>query len=287
MPLGAHAQTLRASKSTVQEMTINGGTNIVLTSNSTFTAFSKAYKITVNLTGTFNGSTTSIYGFNCGDLSTWTDVDIVIASGCNIRGDGGNGGAGTGGGGTGGGGGTALNVNSANSTGILSIVNNGTISGGGGGGGGGKTIAYTDNEYSFMAGTCTPKGSEYAGGGGGGGGRTALTASSGGSPGLSTKGGDCNDDLEPTAGVNGSSSSGGSGGARGWTKTKLNDLGGTCSPCVTNYGTAGGAGGSWGAVGTAGASGGGAGGAAGKWCINRDHASWPSGYGTVQGGYGA
>ena len=112
-----------------QEITLTGGTNVVLTSEAAFTALNSAKPIIVTLTGAYNGSTTSVYGFDCGNLSTYSDVTIIIASGATIRGDGGNGGrGGLSTGATGGAGGTAFNANSNNNSTILKITNNGTIS---------------------------------------------------------------------------------------------------------------------------------------------------------------
>jgi len=271
-----------------QEITINGGTNIVLTSVAAFTALTAGDPIIVNLTGAFVASTTGVYAFNVGNLSTYADVSIIIKTGCTLTGDGGNGGAGNSN--AGGAGGTALNVNSNNSSGILSITvdSGGTVRGGGGGGGGGDSRNYNDHHYTAgsksVPQSCEYDGIQRAGGGGGGGGRTAVTNSSGGAPHSSTKGGDCNNDVEPTAGAAGTTSNYGAGGNWGRTRTKLTDNGSTCSACVDSYGTKGGRGGVYGGAGVSGGSGGGAAGAAGKYCINRDHCAWTNN-GTVQGGY--
>lgn len=263
-----------------QIMTINGGTNVVLTSNSTFTAFDKTKKIIVNLTGDFSASTTGNYAFDCGDLSTWTDVDIIIKSGCNLYADGGNGGNSSGG--AGGAGGTALNVNGANSTGILSIDQGGAIRGGGGGGGAGTRLSvsnFTQVNLGKGETDCRSPATVYRGSGGGGGGQSGLTNSAGGARTTSTDG--CGSFANGVAGSVGTVSGAGGGGGRGFTQYRA-DNGATCAACTTAYGIAGAAGREWGVQGNSSS---GAGGAAGKWCDNRDHATWPNGYGTTSGGF--
>lgn len=265
-----------------EEITINGGTDVVLTSVTAFTDLPKTADITVNLTGNFLGSTASKYAFDCGDLSTWTKVTILIASGCNLWAKGGAGGAGNSNGG--GPGGPALQVNSANSSSILFITNSGAIRGGGGGGGGGARIAASGYRLNTnMSPTCiTFNGTYYGGGGGGGSGQTGLNTTGGG---ITTSTAQCSSATQPGVGGTGTSGGAGGGGARG--TGKYQSSGGSVCNCVNRVGVAGGAGGAWGVAGSSGQV---AGGAAGKWCDNRDHAYWGGDgttYGTTSGGFTA
>ena len=270
----------------VQEVTINGGTNVVLTANGTFAAFDPDCPITVLLTGTFSASSTGSYAFDCGDLSGYTQVDITVDSGCNIYADGGNGGNSSNG--AGGAGGTAVNINSANSSAILSFTNDGAIRGGGGGGGGGRRYGLTHSQSGSTGGkspspTCTSWGTVYGGGGGGGGGQTGSTNTSGGARTTSTAGTGCTVISHGVAGSAGTVAGAGGGGARGGSRRKT-DGGSTCSGCNAFYGWVGGAGGAWGVAGSSAYQG--AGGAAGKYVTNRDHCTWTNN-GTVSGGYTA
>lgn len=264
-----------------QKLTVNGGSNYDLSADSNFTAFDKTKKITVCLQGDFTATSTSNYAVEIGDLSTWAEVEIIIESGCRIVGRGGNGGNSSNG--SGGAGGTALNVNSANSSSILTITNNGTIAGGGGGGGGGARYTVTSYTCSGGKGTVcnTSSFTLYRGGGGGGGG---AGSGSGGSRTTSSANKCGSGYAHGVAGSAGSISAAGGGGSRGYTRRCYDAVGCGCDT-GTYYGGSGGSGGAWGTGGNNGTTG--SGGAAGKWCDNRDHASWPSGYGTTHGGYTA
>ena len=101
----------------VQEITINGGSNFVLSSDAGFLTLSKSKPIIVTLTGTFTATNSSNYAFQTGNLSTWDEVQIFNTG--TIRARGGAGGAGSNGsasnaaGGAGGAGGSALLVTAA------------------------------------------------------------------------------------------------------------------------------------------------------------------------------
>ena len=265
-----------------QELTINNVNNLVLTSYTPFTDLDKTKPIIVTLTGNFYGGTTSGYGVNLGDLSTWNQVDVELASGGVIGGDGGNGGSGNSGNGGAGGGG--LNINSANSSANVSFVNNGTIRGGGGGCAGGQRRGIGTHVSGTSGGkipnpTCVNDTTVYASGGGGGGGRTHLTNSSGGARSSTTVGIQCTSFTNAGNGGSGTTSAPGGGGARGRTQYKV-DNGSTCGACTNYYGIAGGGGGAYGTAGTNVT--GGSPGAAGSSVVNRDHCAWTNN-GTLTG----
>lgn len=262
-----------------QYLTINNVNDLVLTSYAPFTNLEKNRPIIVTLTGNFYATTTSTFGVNLGNLSTWEQVDIELASGGVIGGDGGNGGNSSNG--SGGAGGTGLDLNSANSSANVSFVNNGTIRGGGGGGGGG--IRRSANGYRKPTGkdtNCTTLvGTFYSGGGGGGGGRTHLNNSSGGSRTTSTAQSGCSA-TQSTNGSAGTTSGGGGGGAGGIGR-RIPSNAGNCLFCTNiTTGGAGGAGGAWGTAGSAGVSGGG--GAAGFSVTNTGSVAWTNN-GTLTG----
>ena len=241
----------------VQEITINGGTNIVLTSVAAFTALDKACPITVNLTGVFNATSTGTPAFNVGDVSTWDNVEIFVQSGCDVWGKGGAGGNSSLG--AGGNGGIAFQVNSANSSANLSVTidSGGEVGGGGGGGKGGQRIAYSNHvggDDGHGGSTCTNTSNIQCGGGGGGGGQTGITVG-GGSRTTSTATGECSSITHGTVGASGLLSGRGLGGARGRSQKKP-DNGSTCGACENRYGTAGSNGGAWATAGGGGAVGG-------------------------------
>ncbi len=228
-----------------QELTVNGGVNYDLSADTNFTALDSSKPITVTLTGDFYSTNTSTPGFNIGNLSSYTQVDITAQSGCTITGKGGAGGAGVSGNGLNGA--VGLECNALNSPSIVSFTNDGTINGGGGGGGGGLR---TSNSDSVLSGaktpTCDALPARLAGGGGGGGGASDNSSqSSGGAGGGSTDG--CGSFANGAAGGAGTETGGGGGGARGFTQTRSTN----CGTCASRFGTAGGAGGGFGAAGTA------------------------------------
>jgi hypothetical protein len=246
----------------VQLLTINTGTNFVLTSHSPFTDLSKGLPIIVTLTGVFYATNTSNKAFDVGDLSTWLHVTIKIGATCDVWGCGGAGGASVDGAGLSGG--PAFDVNSNNSSTNLTVVNDGDIGGGGGGGGGGAQV--WRGSYVKLLGKendCdTFSVWKIAGGGGGGGGISGSTNSSGGA-GTSTGGG--------TGGA-GTISARGDRGARGYTIYQPSQPSSTCSGAIGFYGQYGGYGGLRAAAGGAAVSG--VGGAAGTSLLNQASCDW-------------
>jgi len=256
------------SASGVQNVTINGGVNVILTSDAGFTALDKNFPIAVTLTGNFTSTSTGTAAFRVGNVSTWDQVDIELDTGAIIYGKGGNGGAGEQAGGTGpnggGSGGYALDINSANSSANLSFTNNGYIRGGGGGGGGGNRAGYAD--YNSDGKFCwVDNGTLYAPGGGGGGGAGQSVGSGGSGPGNASDG------------SSGTALGAGSYGTRGSVIYNNYNGSGNCSNS-TGYGYHGRNGGASGLIGQS-ASNSASPGAAGYWVRNRNHCSWPSGYG--------
>ena len=99
MPAFTAFKALPAPLISAQEMTVSAQANYILLNDSTFTNFDKTKKITVTIIGDITSSSTSTDAFVVGDLSTWTDVDIINDS--NVYGKGGVGGVGEASGGAG------------------------------------------------------------------------------------------------------------------------------------------------------------------------------------------
>jgi len=262
---GRTAGRLLVASGKVSRLTISGGTSVVLTSVTAFTSLDKTKKIVVTLTGAFGSSASATPAFDCGNLSTWKDVDIIIDSGCTIYARGGNGGSASGG--SGAQGGIGLQVNSSNSSSVLSIINNGTIAGGGGGGGAGSQSSAAG--YNGLSKSCNFLGNSIAGGGGGGGGRGRNNSAGGsGSSNVLTA---CSAIQTAGSGGAGTTTAAGGGGIRGEVFYRP----ATCPPCSSNslLGWAGASGGSWSTAGTN-ATVGGSGGGAGTSVANQASCAW-------------
>lgn len=242
-----------------QMMTVVGGNKFVLASDSVFLSFNKDKRIQVFLEGEFYSDNIGVDAVDIGDISTWRKVEVTIDASCTIFGKGGAGAASTSSSGAGGVGGPGLDVNSANSSAVLTVINNGEIGGGGGGGGAGNRL--TINDYNPVGGKledCVFNITLQRGSGGGGGGRsTDNSTSGGGARSLSTDG--CGTFSHGVAGVLGNEIGAGAGGARGHTQFNT-DLGTVCGACISSFGIAGAAGGSWTVAGVNSSSAGGAGG---------------------------
>ncbi len=272
MPAFTAFKVLPAPLSPLQEMTVVGGNKFVLASNATFLAFDKAFKITVALEGEFYSDNIGVDAVDIGNVSTWAEVEVIIDAGCTIFGRGGNGGVSSASPTVGSVGGPGLDVNSANSSAVLKITNNGEIGGGGGGGGAGTRS--TASDFAVSNGkepTCSASGVEQRGSGGGGGGRSTDNATSAGGAGSTSTGGCAGPAIiNGTAGALGNEIGGGARGVRGQCVRNLN--GGTsCAPCTAVVGNHGAAGGSWA---TSGASSNSAGGAGGTSATNQGSADF-------------
>lgn len=254
-----------------QFVTVGAQANYVLLSDVNFTKLNKHQRIIVTVTGNITSSSTTTDAFVVGDLSTYFNVDII--NDATIRGKGGNGGVGESSGGAGpavgGPGGDALFIDGANSSLILSFVNNTALRGGGGGGGGGARTSVGSFTLNAKD-DCISAGTAFAasGGGGGGAGQNIGTGGAGGTGGTTSA----------AAGAAGTSNGGGAGGNRG---TQNYTTSGQCNPATLN-GNLGGNGGGSGLVGSVGPGGGSAGGARGFYIRNSGSCAFTNN-GTVLG----
>ena len=255
------------------------GNNLNITSSVlSAQGFNSSLPVNVYINSQAYGTSTGNYALYINNLSAWADVTFHINA--LLRGDGGNGGNSSNG--SGGAGGHALLIHTSNTSSKLTIYNNSTIYAGGGGGGGGARYSVSDYRTSGTSKdgyTCNFTATRYRGGGGGGG---RGYSSTGGARTTSTDG--CSGYGHGAAGGNGSTGANGAGGVRGYTYYQPGSTN-QCGSCRIAYGGSGGAGGAIGAAGAAGTSG--AAGARGYAVLNRNHASWPSGYGSYVGSVSA
>lgn len=266
MVAGIRGVGVRGSSGYVQKITINGGSNFTLASDAGFLALDKNKPIEVTLTGTFYATSTSTPAFDCGDLSTWRDVHVFVASGCDVWGKGGAGASSAASSGPGAAGGTAFNVNGANSATRLAVTiqSGAEVGGGGGGGGAGNRLtvsSYRQVTTQHQGDECNFNVTVQRGSGGGGGGRSSSQSTTGGGSGsTSTTGHNCAAGINGGGGGTGTVTGAGGGGANGLGRYRPFINSSSCGNCTNANGLSGAGGGTWATAGSGSSSAGGAGG---------------------------